>query len=273
MTRFISSLRRELWECRWVYLAPAVAAAVFTIGYFLSAFVLLRQLHSGVALTVAERDAFTQPFVMVEGLLMLAGLIVGVIYCLDALYGERRDRSVLFWKSMPVSDVVTVLAKASVPIVVLPLVIFVVTVISQALMLLASWVVLSATGQAATPVLSEFSLVSNSGALLFHLLAVHGLAAAPVFAWLLMVSAWAPRAPFVWAVVPPVIVLFIERMAFRTTHLAAQFLGTFTPGVAGAAGSDAMMEPMTAGAVAHFATSGGLWLGLAVTAAFLAAAA
>ena len=44
-----------------------------------------------------------------------------IFYCLDALYGERRDRSILFWKSLPVSDLTTVLAKASIPLVILPL--------------------------------------------------------------------------------------------------------------------------------------------------------
>ena len=51
---------------------------------------------------------------------MLTAFLVGVFYCLDALHGERRDRSILFWKSLPVSDLTTVLAKASVPCRVLP---------------------------------------------------------------------------------------------------------------------------------------------------------
>ena len=57
--------------------------------------------------------------------------IVSVFYCLDALYGERRDRSILFWKSLPVSDLTTVLAKASIPFVVLPLLTFAITVVTQ----------------------------------------------------------------------------------------------------------------------------------------------
>ena len=57
--------------------------------------------------------------------------IVGIFYCLDALYGERRDRSILFWKSLPVSDLTTVLSKASIPLVVLPLLAFAITVVTQ----------------------------------------------------------------------------------------------------------------------------------------------
>ena len=61
-----------------------------------------------------------------------------MFYCLDALYGERRDRSILFWKSLPVSDLTTVLSKASIPIVVLPLLTFAVTVATQLIMLLSA---------------------------------------------------------------------------------------------------------------------------------------
>ena len=55
---------------------------------------------------------------------MGTAFIVGIFYSLDALHGERRDRSILFWKSMPVSDLTTVLSKASIPLVVLPLLSF-----------------------------------------------------------------------------------------------------------------------------------------------------
>ena len=68
----------------------------------------------------------------------MTALFVVIFYCLDALYGERRDRSILFWKSLPVSDLTTVLAKASIPLVVLPLVVFAITVAVQLAMLLLS---------------------------------------------------------------------------------------------------------------------------------------
>ena len=76
---------------------------------------------------------------------MLTGIVVSVFYCLDALHGERRDRSILFWKSLPVSDLTTVLAKASIPLVILPLLTFAITVAMQWIMLLISSV--SAAGE------------------------------------------------------------------------------------------------------------------------------
>ena len=72
---------------------------------------------------------------------------MSVFYCLDALHGERRDRSILFWKSLPVSDLTTVLAKASIPLVILPLLTFAITVAMQWIMLLVSSAVLLVSGQ------------------------------------------------------------------------------------------------------------------------------
>ena len=64
------------------------------------------------------------PYDIAAMMIILTAFIVGVFYCLDALYGERRDRSILFWKSLPVSDLTTVLSKAIIPLVILPLIIF-----------------------------------------------------------------------------------------------------------------------------------------------------
>src|SRR5204862_251954 len=78
-----------------------------------------------------QREAIAMPFDIAAALLMLTQLLVGAFYCLDPLHGERRDRSILFWKSLPVSDLTTVLSKASIPLVVLPLLTFTITVAMQ----------------------------------------------------------------------------------------------------------------------------------------------
>ncbi len=66
---------------------------------------------------------------------MAAAFIVGIFYSLDALHGERRDRSILFWKSLPVSDLTTVLSKATIPLVILPLLTFAIALVMQWIML------------------------------------------------------------------------------------------------------------------------------------------
>ena len=64
-----------------------------------------------------RRAAIEMPYDIAAMIIILTAFVVGVFYCLDALYGERRERSILFWKSLPVSDLTTVLSKATIPLV------------------------------------------------------------------------------------------------------------------------------------------------------------
>ena len=154
-------------------------------------------------------------------LIMATTLVVGVFYCLDALHGERRDRSILFWKSLPVSDLTTVLSKASIPLVVLPLLTFAITVVTQLIMLLLSSAVLLGSGLSVATLWTHLPLFQMSLMLLYHLLTVHALWYAPIYGWLLLVSAWARRAPFLWAVLPLLAIGRVEKIAFNTSHFAA----------------------------------------------------
>src|SRR5206468_5595092 len=82
------------------------------------------------------RAAIEAPYDVAAMMLIFTAFIVGVFYCLDALHGERRDRSILFWKSLPVSDLTTLLSKVTIPLVALPLVTFAIVVATQLVMLL-----------------------------------------------------------------------------------------------------------------------------------------
>jgi ABC-2 type transport system permease protein len=259
------SVRRELWESRSIYVAPLAVAGLILLGFLISILRLGRQL------------AFLgQPYDFAALLIMLTTFLVAVFYCLDALHGERRDRSILFWKSMPVSDVTTVLSKAMIPIVVLPLVTFAITVVTQLIMLLVSSAVLMGHGVSVAVLWDHFSPLSMSLMLLFHLVAIHGLWYAPIYCWLLLVSGWARRAAFLWAVLPLLAVAAVEKIAFNTTHFAAMLAHRISGGREGAAFTTAaggmsmdMLGQINPG---HFLMSPGLWIGLAISAIFLAAA-
>ena len=118
-----------------------------------------------------QHDRIEQPYTFAALLLMFTTFLVGMFYCLDALYGERRDRSVLLWKSLPVSDLTTVLAKAAIPFVVLPLLTWVITVGTQVIMLLLAGGRLMGTGLS---VWSHVSFWQMAWILLYHLLLGHG---------------------------------------------------------------------------------------------------
>ena len=202
-------------------------------------------------------------------------VVVSVFYCLDALHGERRDRSILFWKSLPVSDVTTVLAKASIPLVILPLLTFAIIVAMQWLMLLISSVVLLVSGQSVATLWTELSFLRRSWLLLYHLLTAHALWPAPIYCWLLLVSGWPRRATFLWAALPLVAIAGVEQIAFHTWHFAAlvgsRLIGD-APTVASTSPDMFPTDPMTHIAPTSFITSPGLWIGLALAAVFLVAA-
>src|SRR3984957_13826592 len=129
------SVRRELWENRSIYLAPLIAAAVMLFAFWTRAFHLPARVRAAEALdSVSSTNLLATPYAISAALIMITGFMVAVFYCLDALHGERRDRSILFWKSLPVSDLTTVLSKFSIPMVVIPVVAFLTIVIMQLIM-------------------------------------------------------------------------------------------------------------------------------------------
>jgi len=268
------SVRRELWENRSIYIAPLAVAAVALFAFSMSAIAGIWE--KSLRLDPAQtREALVQPYDIAAGLMMLTGIVVSVFYCLDALHSERRDRSILFWKSLPVSDLTTVLAKLSIPLVVLPLLIFAITFAMQWIMLLLSSLILLGSGQSVAALLTKLSFFRMSLLLLYHLLTAHALWPLPVYCWLLLVSGWARRATFLWAALPLVAIAGVEQIAFRTWHFAA-LVGSRLIGDAPAFASmpDDMFPsgPMTHVTAGTFLSSPGLWIGLLVAAAFLAAA-
>ena len=271
------SVRRELWENRSIHVAPLVAAAVMLFGFLIRAMTLPRRMRAVLALDAdKQRAAIDMPYNAVAGLIILTAFIVGVFYCLDALHGERRDRSILFWKSLPVSDLTTVLSKASIPLVVLPLLIFAVIVTTQMIMLLLSTALLLGNPPSVATLWARLPLVQMSLALVYALTAI-ALWHAPIYAWLLLVSGWARRATFLWAVLPFLAICAFEMIAFRTSHFASllryRLIGWYPQAFVFQARGSLPADPLTALDPLKFVTTPGLWIGLALAVALLAAAA
>jgi ABC-2 type transport system permease protein len=270
---FYWSVRRELWENRLIYLAPLAAAAIFLFSFIINTIVLRRRMHGVWPVDVARQlDVLTLPHELSGALIMGIALVVGIFYSLDALYGERRDRSILFWKSMPVSDLTTILSKLSIPLVIIPVLSYAITVVTQLIMLVTASAVLVGSGANIAAMWTQQSFFRSSLDLFYHMLTVHGLWYAPFYGWLLLVSAAAPRAPFVWAVLPPFVIWGVEKIAFNTTYflslLKVRLMGPPDPEMTMARNTDFMSTLIPH----HFFDQPGLWAGLAVAAVFLAIA-
>jgi ABC-2 type transport system permease protein len=264
------SVRRELWENRSIYIAPLAVAVVVLVGFLIATIGRAMSMHDP-ALRAA---VLTEPNTFAELLIMGIAFIVGVFYSLDALHGERRDRSILFWKSLPVSDLTTVLSKASIPLVVLPLLSFALTVATQWIMLLLSTAVMLGSGLSVAPLWTHMPLFQMWLLLLYHLFAVHVLWYAPIYGWLLLVSGWARRAVFLWAALPWLAIGIVEKIAFNTSHFAAWVGYRISGSAAGGSftADNVSMDPLMQLTPGKFLSSAGLWIGLAFFAACIAAA-
>jgi ABC-2 type transport system permease protein len=270
---FYWSIRRELWEYRSIYIAPLAVAAVFLAGFLISTVRLPQKMRDLAALDASrQQELIQQPYVFAALLIMGATFVVAFFYCLDALQGERRDRSILFWKSLPVSDLTTVLSKAAIALVIIPLLTFAISVVTIWIMYLISTVVLVGSGVGTATLWSRMPLWQLTLTLLNHLVFLHGLWYAPFYCWLLLVSAWARRMAFLWAVIPVLTLHALEKVALNTSHFAS----ILSYRILGAPSHHALntghvsMDPLDTLSPGEFLASPGLWIGLIVAAIFLA---
>ena len=270
------SVWRELWENRSIYIAPLIVAAFEVFGFAISTIGLADRRRAVLLLDAAhQRAAIEQPYDLAAMMMIFIVFIVGVFYCLDALHSERRDRSILFWKSLPVSDLTTVLSKVTIPLVVLPLIAFAIVICVQVIMLLQTSVVLIFHGMSPATTWARFPVFQNWLVLLYGLAAI-ALWHAPIYGWLLLVSGWARRATFLWAVLPIIAIQIFEKITFNTSYfgsLVKHRLMGFAPDAFEFHGRDhPTIDSLAQLTPGRYLSSPGLWIGLVFAAAFLAAA-
>ena len=272
-------VRREFWEHRALWIAPLVVAALMVVSAFVAS-VKYSLTHAdmhhdgseGMTMFSVMQSAVSMPLALVT-------LIVLSFYLLDCLYAERKDRSILFWKSLPVSDNLTVLSKLLVALLVVPLGVFALGLLVS-LSFVGIWELNAAFGRL-PPIPGWDTLAWLKGEMaLLACLMVGVLWYAPFAAYLLVVSAWARRSPFLWATVPVVLAPLLERMAFGTTYLW-KLLAYRTYGIwqtlfpyphLGHGRADALASVFGQLRFGAAFSDVDLWLGLAVTAALVFAA-
>jgi ABC-2 type transport system permease protein len=269
---FSWSVKRELWENHSIFVAPLIVAAVILFGMLVSIRHLPDLRRKALLLEpMRQRAAIELPYDIVAMMIIITAFIVGVFYCLDALHGERRDRSILFWKSLPLSDLTTVLSKITIPLAVLPMIIFVTIVATQFIMLMISSAVLMPSGLTGTT-WANFNLLQQSMILVYSLIVI-ALWHAPIYGWALLISGVARRATFLWAVLPLLAVGFFEKITFNSSYFASMLKDRLLGFAAGAfnfqSHHSVTIDSLTPG---RYFSSPGLWIGLVFAAAFVIAA-
>ncbi len=142
-------------------------------------------------------------------------------YLVDCLYADRKDRSVLFWKSLPISDTATVLSKLATALIVLPLVYFLAADITT---LLIAFVISVRARAAIGGALWQADVWLQLQVMWIYLIVTVGIWYLPLAAWLMLISAWAKRAVTLWAILPPVAAYWAEHALFGTNFVGRQFM-------------------------------------------------
>lgn len=226
---FLTLVRRELWEHGGLVWAPLAMALTIIVVSLVSVMV-----KGSVDIDLGEDRPLPELFgdaekqrgifsLVMAGLVLpqlLVAFVVVFFYLLDGLFTERRDRSILFWKSLPVSDTKTVLSKLFVALVAMPL-------WSWALSLVVGLVVFGvlATQVSGTPAAGLGTWHGGTWlmvqATMLGKMAIAALWYLPVAGWLLLVSVLAKRAPFLWATLPFLVLSLAERIALGTNVMGA----------------------------------------------------
>lgn len=290
MNAFLTLIRREFWEHRGLVWAPLITAGLLIAVTFFGSRVggidinLETEESTFFAELARNPAAQMQLFAVWNSSLMIPQLLVALIvvffYLLDALYSERKDRSILFWKSLPVSDAATVGAKFTVAALLMPVWVWALSLVSGLLIFLIVKAIVVGTPLAPLGVWHGSAWLLVQGILLQNLL-IATLWYAPVAAWLLLVSVFAKRSPFLWAVLPPLLLVILESVAFDSTRVLAfigyRLTGFFDSLQAGLMRSDdeapsvqSIAEAYDALSAAPLLTNPSLWLGVIAAALLLA---
>jgi len=220
-------IKRELWEHRSIYVTPAAISVIVTLGVL-----AMLMLASGFAkeLDVAifgaqnlagddeRRVALTGFFVGTSWVFLVALMFLTVFYSLDCLYAERKDKSILFWRSMPATDAETVISKLLTAAIVIPAISAVGIWVTHLINMIVTSIWVSAKGgDAGVLIWGSLSIFDNWLAALIVVVA-SGIWMSPFIAWFLFVSTWAKRMPLLMAFMPPIVLGLLEWIVFRSQY-------------------------------------------------------
>lgn len=227
-------IKREIWEHRSLYFTPAVVGLVliltgltglvFASGYqeIVDIFIVGAQNLAGEAERRAAMAAVlignTIPF-------LFAGAILTIFYALDSLYAERKNKSILFWRSLPITDAETVISKLLTAVLAIPLIAFVVIVVTHLLVLLIAGIFISIEGGSSLFLVWKSAPIFDFWAGLLIISLLLPIWFSPFIGWFLFVSAWAKRSPLLMAFLPLILVPTLEYWVLRT-HLIADAMQT-----------------------------------------------
>jgi ABC-2 type transport system permease protein len=233
MNTMMMLVRREFWEHRSLWIAPLVWVSVLVLLFAWVMFVVAPGVddvvqtkvivEQGVAKaeTMAESDkqtAYAFSYLAFGAVITGFTMIVVFFYLIDCLFTERRDRSILFWKSLPVSDTQVVLSKLATALIVVPAGVLVLSAVTQFIMYCIIWLKVHDTALSGVMPGWNFMSWMRSQAIGVGMMLGGVLWYVPIAAYLLLLSAWARRMVFLWTLLPLIAIPTLEFIFFKTRH-------------------------------------------------------
>jgi ABC-2 type transport system permease protein len=230
----LALVKREIWEHRSIYVTPAAIAIIVSLGVlamlmFASGFAAELDVAIFGAQNLAgdlERKAvLTGFFLGTSWVFIIALAILTVFYCLDSLYAERKDKSILFWRSLPVTDAETVVSKLITAILVIPVATIIGIIVTHLinLIVVSIWVSIKG-GDGGMLIWSSVSLLDNWLAA-FVVVVASGIWMSPFVGWFLLVSAYTKRSPLLMAFMPIILIGLLEGIILRSHVFGDNVLG------------------------------------------------
>lgn len=226
----VALIKREIWEHRAIYVTPAAIAVIVTLGVlamlmFASGFAAELDVAIFGAQNLAgdpeRKAALTGFFLGTSWVFMVALAFLTIFYCLDSLYAERKDKSILFWRSLPVTDAETVISKLLTAVIVLPVVASLGIILTHIVNLIVTSLWVSAKGgDAGLLIWGSVSFFDNWMAALIVMLA-SAIWMSPYVGWFLLVSAYTKRSPLLMAFMPLILLGLLEPIIFGS-HVFAE---------------------------------------------------
>jgi len=213
-------VRREFWENRAIWVIPAALSILLILASLFGGYQVVGAVDLATVRSVVEAGAF-DGMIFISATFYLIMAIYSTWYLLDCLYADRKDRSILFWKSMPISDTATVVGKLGLGLIVMPLVYF---VFADLTTLLMAFIISVRARTSIGSSLWRGDLWLQIQAMWLYLIVTSAVWFLPLSGWLLLVSAWAKRAVILWAILPPLALMLAERV-FLGTYVVARLLG------------------------------------------------
>ncbi len=237
MKTFAALLKREVWEHPAFYVAPIIVAVLILVSGIYNAFYVVSKYvgYERVVTLLGTIPEAARPVIYSWWplLLIVFNLVMVTViafYLMDSLYADRKDRSILFWKSLPVSDSTTVMSKLVTALATVPAITVVVTVAASLVLMMMGTLIIWFGGGSAWALLWKPVPLFDGTVFIAYAFLVQSLWYVPLVGWVMLASAWARRAPFMWTVLPPIGLIILEQMLFRTERFA-ELLGERIVGV------------------------------------------